>query len=580
MTLTTAPNTKLQAISVTNFDLSSLYLLRPEISVTLSNAERHLSEFNRSTAQAPLLLESVAMLKQLSSVLKLIALSGGSQLASVLAEAMQRLFDLSDSDNDSLALATSQGIMSLNRYIEFVLLQETLVPKLLVPAINQINEALGKQKLNPDNLVNNNYTNIALANPAQNFTPLEDLDLDIDLLSTAYRAGLKVLLSNEDGVINKIELKSLQAMSQSCTLIAKKSESLFWRAAEVATLDTEQLLPLTAQQKHLFIFVDQQFYNYLPADDKRFAELVSFACLRENELALSLQEALKVNQLDDTQISKLKKYLFGPDQQTTSVLNDIIQNEISDIKNQLSTLLESDKKSENDKEKTQTPVAREDIDPIIAQLKQLASTMRILGLDDAESKLFNSITIINSWTSSAPTDLELLLNELMVAENAAINLSKSRTPGAQTNPYHNKNISIHQLDTAFLNLIDESRKTLVQIEHLVNDYMNEVNNIHRDVDFLKEMPTLLQQVAGALRFLELTDAANLINRLSQHLNDTLYIDDNILEDDPNATYNKFSKVADVMLAIDHILSAAQKNHPISKHTMDVGNRSLVKLIAA
>lgn len=56
-------------LSTTNFDLPSLHILHEEIIVTLKDTEVHLSEFNDDNAQAPLLLDSISVLGQLSCIL-------------------------------------------------------------------------------------------------------------------------------------------------------------------------------------------------------------------------------------------------------------------------------------------------------------------------------------------------------------------------------------------------------------------------------------------------------------------------------------------------------------------------------
>ena len=63
-------------LSITDFNLPSLHLLHDEIIVTLKDAEIHLGEFNDDDSQAPLLLDSIVVLKQLSYIFKQISLVG------------------------------------------------------------------------------------------------------------------------------------------------------------------------------------------------------------------------------------------------------------------------------------------------------------------------------------------------------------------------------------------------------------------------------------------------------------------------------------------------------------------------
>jgi hypothetical protein len=132
------PSPNSQKLTATNFDLPSLHLLRPEIAVTLHDAEMHLSEFNDDSSQAPLLLDSVDTLAQLAKVLRLIQLEEGYELANSLSAGLQKLYDERERPNNDMMMDVSEGIMTLARYIEFVLLKETIEPSLLLPIINQL----------------------------------------------------------------------------------------------------------------------------------------------------------------------------------------------------------------------------------------------------------------------------------------------------------------------------------------------------------------------------------------------------------------------------------------------------------
>ena len=177
------PSPNSQKLTATNFDLPSLHLLRPEIAVTLHDAEMHLSEFNDDSSQAPLLLDSVDTLAQLAKVLRLIQLEEGYELANSLSAGLQKLYDERDQANrdkagNDMIMDVSEGIMTLARYIEFVLLKETIEPSLLLPIINQLHSDLNQPALQLSALTGHKNSSIAIANPEQNYQPLTSLGID------------------------------------------------------------------------------------------------------------------------------------------------------------------------------------------------------------------------------------------------------------------------------------------------------------------------------------------------------------------------------------------------------------------
>ena len=228
------PSPNSQKLTATNFDLPSLHLLRPEIAVTLHDAEMHLSEFNDDSSQAPLLLDSVDTLAQLAKVLRLIQLEEGYELANSLSAGLQKLYDERDQPNNDMMMDVSEGIMTLARYIEFVLLKETIEPSLLLPIINQLHSDLNQPALQLSDLTANKNSSIVIANPEQNYQPLKSLGIDPKKLVEAYRAGLSVALTAQSNQLSPKELEKLNAMQAACEMVSKRTDSLFWHAADAA----------------------------------------------------------------------------------------------------------------------------------------------------------------------------------------------------------------------------------------------------------------------------------------------------------------------------------------------------------
>jgi len=265
-------------LSITNFGLPSLHVLRDEIVVTLKDTETHLSEFNDDSEQAPLLIDSASVLLQLSRIFELISLTGAQMLSQAIASGLQKLYDNGDNNDSALIMDLSEAIMTLDRYVEFVLLTETIEPSLLLPIINTLHKATGQPELEKDVFANFGSSSVVIANPEQNFQSLGDLSLDRDLLSHAYRSGLFVALTYKGQTLSDDEQQKLKAMSTACMAVTAQTSSLFWQAAAAAVMDIEQILPLTAIQKRTLVYLEQQFHNYMPVMDTRFADLVTLAC--------------------------------------------------------------------------------------------------------------------------------------------------------------------------------------------------------------------------------------------------------------------------------------------------------------
>ena len=555
------PSPNSQKLTATNFDLPSLHLLRPEIAVTLHDAEMHLSEFNDDSSQAPLLLDSVDTLAQLAKVLRLIQLEEGYELANSLSAGLQKLYEERDQPNNDMMMDVSEGIMTLARYIEFVLLKETIEPSLLLPIINQLHSDLNQPALQLSDLTANKNSSIVIANPEQNYQPLKSLGIDPKKLVEAYRAGLSVALTAHSNQLSPKERDKLKAMQAACEMVSKRTDSLFWHAADAAVSDLAGALPLSNLQKRALIFVEQQFNDYLPVHDSRFADLVQFASSRDSQLALQVQHKFSANTLDETQLTAMRRFLFGPDREVTSALNQLIQQEIDLIKSA----------SDSYARQVNLNSSPDEIDSMAQHLHDLSSVFKTLNLNEVSAALTQQIGKVKTWTQPTPDDFDGLLGTLMMAENAAINLAKSHTSGAVTLPVYNQTISLHQIETAHNTLVQESRTAIATIETALNDYLNDTD---KDILHITPVPDIMRTISGACLFLKLPRQSQLLKRGATVLQ-------NLIEQQGRElSEHALAKIADIVMSADYYLESLETNKPAGNHAMYVGYRSLQHMLVA
>lgn len=547
-------------LSVTDFNLPSLHLLHDEIVVTLKDTETHLSEFNDDNTQAPLLLDSIIVLKQLSRIFKLISLVGAEALNTAIVNGLQRLYDNGDNNDVNLIMDLSEAIMTLDRYVEFVLLTESVEPTLLLPVINKLNAHGQHAPITADYFSAFGSSSVIIASPEKNFQPLHELGLNNELLTDAYRSGLGVALLNQDGTVSADAQQKLNAMGAACALIASKTSSLFWQAAAAATADIAAILPLTLSQKHTLIYLEQQFQSYLPVMDTRFADLVSFACQRDNKAAQHLREQYAQNRLEEPQLEQMRRFLFGPNRALTDTLNTMIQTQINTIKEEVDSYARGDSVNSAEMQTAK----------IIEDLATLGSALRLLGLSNAADSLRAAAEEVGRWQAPSPEDFDRLLLALMHAENATIAMAEMHTPGAIYLPLNNPHISLHQLNTANDTLIQESRTAIANAEQAINDYLAEPE---RDMLNIQNIPEMMRQVAGAVRFLQLPTPASMLSQLAN------YIEQRI-ESGRRIEDGTLACIADVIMAVDHHLDGFEHNRPVSKQALDVGQQSLSQLLAA
>jgi hypothetical protein len=90
---------------------------------------------------------------------------------------------------------------------------------------------------------------------------------------------------------------------------------------------------------------------------------------------------------------------------------------------------------------------------------------------------------------------------------------------------------------------------------------------------LDEIPEMICQVAGALRFLELPALANMFSQLASFTQTCLTNAQPLSE-------QTLSHMADVLMSVDYRLDGFENNRPVNKRSLDVGQHSLSQLLAA
>lgn len=544
--------------TATNFDLPSLHLLLEEIDVALKDAETHLSEFHDDEEQVDLLMDSANVINQLAAIFELINFKGTSELALAIAANLKKLHASGDNSDTELVMDISEGIMVLDRYVEFVLLKEVLEPALLVPIINKLRAHLNEPALSADELSYGN--SISITNPARHYQSPVHMGLDIKPLVSAYRTGLGVVLAKQGSIVDSEEAAKLTAMANACQTIAKASDTLFWQAAAIATKNLANQLPLSNDKKRTLIYLEQQLQQYLPLEDRRFADVVSLACNQDESFAKLARQKYGLGQASADEQKQMQHFLFGPNREITDTLNLLIQNEIATIKEKVDSLVRG-----------MGGMNSMTTAEISEQIHNLGLSMHLLGLDEASDALKKAASSVSAWQNPTPDDFDYLLEELMVAENASIYLTKTHTPGVVKLPLHNRAISLHQLDTAYDMMIKESRINIANINGAIEGYIADPN---RDALHLQNTPEMLEQVAGALNFLNLPSSATMLNRLARYLNKAVVDERLVLSD------KLLADIADVVVAADYQLEGQEQNRPVSKHALLVGQHSLNRVLVA
>jgi ABC-type thiamine transport system substrate-binding protein len=93
-------------------------------------------------------------------------------------------------------------------------------------------------------------------------------------------------------------------------------------------------------------------------------------------------------------------------------------------------------------------------------------------------------------------------------------------------------------------------------------------------DSIDVVAAMLQQVSGAVRFLQLGNSVHLLSRLVK------FIQNYVFDEARGVNQDNLEYIADILMAVDYQLDGLEKKHPVGKQAMIIGQRSLSQLLAA
>ena len=128
------------------FDTTSLHTLYTEITQELGDIEQVFSEYSEDPDTDNSIEPSILRLTQTADAFKFIGCHGATELTYALRDTIA-YFHQSESTREDSILNFSEGIMLLQRYIDFVLTQCALAPQYLLEITNKLRRPIGQPPL-------------------------------------------------------------------------------------------------------------------------------------------------------------------------------------------------------------------------------------------------------------------------------------------------------------------------------------------------------------------------------------------------------------------------------------------------
>lgn len=545
-----------------HFDAIALHIVKDEIDASLKQVENALSAYIEDTGNTFGLNEASESMAQISGIVQLLDINGAIELASAMSQLMNRIASNPQDTSDQTLGAMSEGLVLLSRYLEFVLLRESLLPHFLLPTINLIHIELGLPLLREGHFLKSFLSIVQMPTLKQDQQGIEINDVELNRLSSLYRASLNNLIKNKASQLDYQAFKLIGHLAKQISI--NTQSALYWHAVDSALNQLDEC-KLSDTRLRVLIQIERNLAKlspntagFTPSIDE-LADILSLGACRDHQEADQLRQQLGLTDylMSDVQSNILARYLFGPDSNTIHITTDLFQQEITDIKNKVDSLQHGD-------------LLEGGFEAIANQIYQLAQGITLLNLNDAGQLLRQQSHKVAAWQNMSNFDqINELMDSLLLASNAIAVFDRSYIPQGSKLPFNNTRISLHQLQEANQVVIKECRDALGMSMRSLTTYLEDGDLLH-----MNNVPAMFETIAGALLFLNAPAGHDMLTKTAR------YIEKAFSPEHAKPNDQQIALLANVMMSIDHYLEGLEIQKPVGIHPFDIGSQSVAQLQAA
>jgi hypothetical protein len=546
-----------------HFDISSLYIVKSEIDASLTQVESALNLYMSDQSNTVGIFDSTEAMQQTTGVLKLLKMDGATELSDAIRLMLVHISEHPDATNDDQITALSESIMTLSRYIEFVILRETLSPQLLLPITNTMYRLLnmpiiaeGQFLLHDinDGLIQHNIT--TLVKPA--LLTDKTTDRDHKLILRLFQTGLNGILQKKPQANDFVYMQ--KAVAHIADREPQNAEGLYWQLAKqvVLTLDSNTLL--THGRKRILTQMERRIARKSSSISRlsqtnAIADLLTMTAItptNHEEIISTLELTNKIK--PDHEFLDDKHFLFGPDQSVVHDVSLLAQLDITKIKELVDLIVNEEQQPDG-------------LASLAVQLKELGHTLELLTLNQVGQGLLEQSNLVEKWTSTPSEDqINSLMDRLLDSENAIILMEQTHTPGLVMSPFTNLRVSLNQLVEARSLIVTESRHDLTSVMNSLLAYLNS----EKDLQKIEGIAAICETVGGAMAFLNAPRGQAILQSAAQYINEKFSPDHQ-----PDAA--SIANLTDAIVCVDYILEGLATKKPAGDQPYGYGEIGLAKL---
>lgn len=487
--------------------------IKTELEATLQQAQSALETFSDDPSDLSQLEQAQDLIGQTQGIFQLLEEPGAVSLCDEFNALINAIptGEAADSDQVRPKLdAISQGLVVLNRYLEFLSLGQKAIPAVLLPTINTVRKARGVSGLGEGHFFQFSFKP-GKPPTKKPFQFSNEIVTQLKKFRHMYQAGLLHLIRGERtaGAFRYMGL----ALNRIDQLLANAPcAPLWWVASGALESMAQRDAKMTSPRKLLFAHLDRHLKELIRGAPKSLERPPSLPLMKEFLflLAVNRSDSLRARQVakfyrlpelsyTEETLEEQRQMLFSPGRGVLSSVSDALKEDIASIKDIV------DQAARHDGGFSARALQE--------KITKVADVYVMLGLQSPANVLKQQASVVAEWAdNAAPTDEQLLriADAVLYAESA---LSRVLQGQRQLEGSGDNKAAQAQLHEARVVLIDEAEGGLALAKRAITAYMDSQGD---KLHLANVVPTL-RGVKGAFVFLGSDTAADLIERAIQFI---------------------------------------------------------------
>src|SRR5471032_1201802 len=553
---------------VDRHDYVALEWVKGDIAETLKQARSALDTFVE-TRDSDAIAECLAGIHQVHGALQMVEFYGAALLAEEIEALALALQAERVSQRDESIRLLQQALGQLPLYLDRVHSARRDLPLVVLPLLNDLRSARGESLLSETSLFSPQLLSIApLPDEALAQRMLPDFHEQLRQWHQLLQQALAGLLREDHGPSNLEDMARvyarLEALCQGAPLLP------LWQVT--SALVEGMLTGVIANSpalRSLLKASDRQLKRLLaqgigginqPAPDELLKSLLFYVAkvTRPTPRMQSLKERYGLDEAlpDSAVVDAERARLAGPYRNAMGSVLGALCEELVLVKERLDLFVRSYRQHTND------------LDALLAPLRQIADTLAVLGFGQPRKVIIDQLAVVLSLVQGQREPNDAILMDVagallyveatlagMVGTVEPESREESRLPTTDLT-------QIHQI------VIREARICLQQAKDMIIDYID----ADWDRQQLQPLPALLTQVRGALSMIPLARAASLVEACNG------FIREHLLLDTDHPGWQQLDSLADVITSIEYYLERLSDDpQAAGEHLLDVAQDSLASL---